>query len=169
MNRLGKYVDIIEMACEYQEPGKKTIQKLFYLIERKGVDLDLNYRIHFFGPYSSKLDDALHLMESYDFININTHGKTHVISVLNTEDIEYEGLNSDEREIASFIIDTFKGKTPLELEAMTTLDYIANSIGEVNALKDGEIINEVMRIKGKKFTREELQKEIEILRKYEFI
>lgn len=169
MDNLGKYINIIESICVHQNPGKKTIQKLFYLIERKGVKLDLDYRIHFFGPYSSKLDNALYLLQSYDFIDINIQGKTHVISVLNTNNMEYEGLSLDEQEIVDFVVNEFKDKSPLELEAMTTLDYVANFMGWEPILDDNKIIDEVIRIKGSKFTREELRGELEVLKKYDFI
>ena len=59
MNYFDKSAIIINQICEKIEPGKKMLQKLMYLIERKGVTLELNYSIHYFGPYSSKLDKNL--------------------------------------------------------------------------------------------------------------
>ena len=47
-----KCEEILHYICQNQAPGKKMVQKLIYLIERKGVDLGLNYSIHFYRPYS---------------------------------------------------------------------------------------------------------------------
>ena len=61
--------------------GKKAAQKMFYFFERKGIDLNLRYGIHYYGPYSAKLDNTLHILESEDYIDINTSSSTHVISM----------------------------------------------------------------------------------------
>ena len=50
MNLLDKYTFLIDDICKGKQTGKKKLQKLMYLIERKGVQLDLRYSIHFFGP-----------------------------------------------------------------------------------------------------------------------
>jgi len=70
---------IINQICDVIEPGKKMLQKLMYLIDRRGINLELNYSIHFFGPYSSKLDELIHILESYDRLNVDTTGATHII------------------------------------------------------------------------------------------
>jgi hypothetical protein len=51
MNNLRSYIEALESICENRNLGKKAVQKLMYLIERKGVEFDLDYTIHFFGPY----------------------------------------------------------------------------------------------------------------------
>lgn len=38
---------IIGQICDVIEPGKKMLQKMMYLIERQGVNLELKYSIHF--------------------------------------------------------------------------------------------------------------------------
>lgn len=162
MNSLDKCAIIIEQICGRIEPGKKMIQKLLYLIERKGVQLGLNYSIHFFGPYSSRLDDALHILENYGFIEIDTSSMTHVIKSGN---VRPEGtLLEEEQRIVDEIIQTFASKTALELEAITTLDYAATTILNSEA-SDDDIVEQVLRIKGGKFTREYLKRELDILQK----
>ena len=85
MNRLEKYMLLIADICKDGQTGKKKLQKLMYLIERKGVQLDLRYSIHFFGPYSSRLDHAIHILENEDCLEINTSEKTHRIIMKNQE------------------------------------------------------------------------------------
>lgn len=92
-------------------------------MERKGVNLGLNYSIHFFGPYSSKLDQAMHVLESQDIIRIDTSGMTHIIR---KGDVKIpNSLTVEEQNSVQFVLDSFSNKTALELEAITTLDYAA--------------------------------------------
>lgn len=167
MEEIKKCVSIIEEICLTIEPGKKMLQKLMYLMERKGVNLNLNYTIHFFGPYSSKLDDVVHILESKDIISIDTSGKTHKISMNGMESNKYE-YTDEEKEIVEFVLSKFSYKTALELEALTTIDYVFENLLE-ETKTDEDIIEGVIKIKGSKFKRDFLQSEIEILREYEFI
>ena len=107
---VDKNAIIIGQICKDLEPGKKMLQKLMYLISRKGVDLGLNYSIHFFGPYSSKLDNAMHILESYDKLSIDTNGTTHIIRLGNSPiDGELDAddqnkVNFEEGEVCNVVI-----------------------------------------------------------------
>lgn len=81
MKNHEKYEEILHYICQSQVPGKKMVQKLMYLIERKGINLGLNYSIHFYGPYSVTLDDTLHSLEAQGIININVDHLTHKITL----------------------------------------------------------------------------------------
>lgn len=168
MFSMKKYVEVLERICEQNEPGKKSVQKLAYLIERKGVNLDLEYTIHFFGPYSSKLDNVLHLLQCDEAIDINTIERTHTISIIDTSSYEGEQLSQEEKEKVDFILNNFKRRSALELEGITTIDYVAKSLGLRNGDND-KIIEEVKRIKGTKFNDEQLQEYLGVLREYEFV
>lgn len=161
MDYLKKYAVIIQEICQQIEPGKKMLQKLLYLMERKGVDLDLNYSIHFFGPYSTRLDNALHTLERYDEVDIDTSGMTHIIR-LGNEPIS-GNLSDSEQEKVSFVLSEFLEKTPLELEAITTLDYAATKILKGHPT-DNQIVDQVKQIKGDKFTVDFLAKELQVLK-----
>ena len=56
----------------------------------------------------------------------------------------------------------------LELEALTTLDYAANNLMK-NDISDEKIVKQVKEIKGTKFTEEVLYKELQILKKYDYL
>lgn len=167
MDYLNKYSIIISRICDRTVLGKKMLQKLMYLMERVGIDLNLNYSIHFFGPYSSMLDNAIHAMAMKDIINIDTSGMTHKITMENFQDIED---NLDELEIkkVDFILDNFSNKSANELEALTTLDYVATVMLR-NKGSDEEIIQEVKKIKGSKYTTECLNQGLHILKELSFI
>ena len=76
MANIRKYAqlfDLIHNSFDGAQLGKKVSQKMFYFFERKGIALNLRYGIHYYGPYSSKLDNTLHVLESEDYIKINTN------------------------------------------------------------------------------------------------
>ena len=140
MNNLNKHINVLKYICQHSKtPGKKMVQKLMYLIERKGVNLNLNYRIHYFGPYSAKLDNFIHAMKSEDIINIDTGGMSHTISMKN--DVPDVGLDQYEIDKVLNVLKTFGDKTPFELEGITTLDLVANSIKEQH-INDDAIIDD---------------------------
>lgn len=157
---------IINQICERIEPGKKMLQKLMYLISRNGVNLELNYSIHYFGPYSAKLDNTMHTLESYDKLNINTSSTTHIIHL---GEVPIDGtLDEEQQKKVDFVLDNFSTKSAHELEAITTIDYVA-----VEMLKskgnDKEIIDKVQQIKGTKFSREYLADSLKTLKRLNYI
>lgn len=170
MENLQKYVELFSLISERfdgAELGKKVVQKLFYFYERKGITLNLRYGIHFYGPYSSKLDNALHMLESEEYISIDTSKATHVISV-NPLENNIEQLTGEEKNIAIEVLDAFAHKTPLELEALATMDYVATSI-LVRGATDEEIIEKFKEIKGSKFNNRSINKTLSELKKLNLI
>lgn len=153
MNDIEKYAELFQVLCENEQIekplGKKVTQKMFYFFERKGLDLNLRYGIHFYGPYSSKLDNIMHVLESENMISIDDSGRTHMISLGK----EYTGtkvLSTSEMQIVNKVIEQFGNKNASELEALATMDYIANFTLHNKAIKD-DIIAKFKEIKGSKF------------------
>lgn len=156
---------IISQICDEIEPGKKMLQKLMYLIDRQGINLELNYSIHFFGPYSSKLDETIHILESYDKINIDTSGVTHIIHKGN---IPINGqLSEKDQEKVNFVLTNFSKKSAFDLEAITTIDYVANKM--LKGSSEKEIISKVKKIKGSKFTEDRLEESFQTLKQFHYI
>lgn len=166
MINFDKNAIIIGQICKDLEPGKKMLQKLMYLISRKGVDLGLNYSIHFFGPYSSKLDNAMHILESYDKLSIDTNGTTHIIRLGNSP-IDGE-LDADDQNKVNFVMEKFSSKSAHELEAITTLDYVATVILKGSGT-DEQIVDKVMQIKGSKFSSSYLSDSLSVLKQNSYL
>lgn len=157
---------IIGQICDTIEPGKKMLQKLMYLIDRQGVDLELCYSIHFFGPYSAKLNETMHILESYDKLAIDTSGVTHIIR---KGDIPIEGqLTEDEQQKINFVLEHFSTKSAFDLEAITTIDYVANKMLKGSS-DEAEIINKVKKIKGTKFSDAHLSESFQTLRQLHYV
>ncbi len=53
---------VIQMAGGLN--SRKRIQKTVHLLQAAGCDFDLNYRLHYYGPYSPALAERLDLMSS---------------------------------------------------------------------------------------------------------
>lgn len=166
MTSIEKNAIIIKQICNNIEPGKKMLQKLMYLISRKGLNLDLNYSIHFFGPYSSKLDTTLHLLESYDKLFIDTSGTTHIIH-LGTSPIDGT-LEDSEQGIVNSVLEKFATKSAHELEAITTLDYVATVMLKGSGT-DKQIVDKVMQIKGSKFSSNYLSDSLSVLKQNNYL
>ena len=162
-----KVLGILKAIFQSTTPGKKMVQKLIYLIERKGIDLGLDYRIHFYGPYSSDLDQYLHLYESEGLLKIDTSGTTHKINMIsNNKDTS---LTHIEETIINDIISKFISKSPQDLEILTTTDFVACDLIEKDRLSTEGIIASVKKIKGSKFTVQEILLCIKSLRENGFI
>lgn len=171
MNNINKFAQLFKMICEKYDDkntlGKKATQKIFYFFEREGIDLNLRYGIHFYGPYSARLDDYMHYLESDDIISIDTSGITHVIT-LGSEVVEEKYLSDNEVNAAKKVIDVFSKKTSMELEALATMDFVANSILGGSATDD-EILDRFIQIKGKKFSDEMMSKTLGELKNLKFV
>ena len=170
MENLLKYAQLFEILSEGfkgRELGKKATQKMFYFFERDGIQLDLKYGIHYYGPYSSKLDNVMHILESEDYLSIDTTGTTHKIS-LGNEHIKENVLTDEEVQKANFIIEKFAKCTPMELEADATMDFVANTLLNDSYSKN-ELINKFKEIKGTKFNDSSIEKTLKRLSNLDFI
>lgn len=171
MGNMEKTALLFQMLCEKYDGanslGKKATQKMFYFFERFGIDLNLRYGIHFYGPYSSKLDDQMYELESEGYISINTSGLTHIISC-GHHTAPQNVLTVDEIAIVEYVMQTFEHKSPLELEALSTMDYIAHSILPTDA-SDEQIIEKFKQIKGTKFEPNIINSSLEELKQLELI
>ncbi|MDR1664159.1 MAG: SocA family protein [Clostridiales bacterium] len=130
------------------------IQKLLYLMERKGLNLGLTYSIHYYGPYSSDLTDRLYRYDALGYLEIDTTRPTHTVSV--KQPAEKSFSDAQER-IVDDVLKKYIHKSPLELELITTTDYVANTILSGRSRDVTSIVNEVIKIKGNKFPAEKVE------------
>jgi uncharacterized protein YwgA len=140
-------------------PGKKTMQKMVYLIEQSGVDLGFDYSIHFYGPYSADLDYAIQYLDYQGELDIEITPSVHKISVT-----DVSGL-PELCEKASRVIAEFGRRSPGQLELLSTALYVQR---ETAAETEAQIINSVVRIKGEKYSSEAIAKAINELQAERF-
>ena len=167
MTKRAKCEEILYYICQEQEPGKKMVQKLMYLMGRKGLNLGLNYSIHFYGPYSASLDDTLHALEAQGVINITVAHLTHKIALADRNNCP-QVLSEEERDVVFEVLKCFEEKSAADLEAYTTLDYVAHTIWKDKGTEE-QVIQDVLKIKSKKFSLEELQEKYQVMKQLNYI
>lgn len=145
-------INLIGDVCG-KAPGKKKLQKLVYLIEQKGVPLGYEHGLHFYGPYSSKLDEETMSLSMDGVISFDYSGCSHKMSVNTGYEIKSSLTKKDEA-VAREVIDHFKNRTPLELELLSTALYAHDNLEDKSR---GSIINGVKKIKGDKYNVQEIE------------
>jgi len=168
MGKIERLIPIIREISRIQKPGKKTLQKLVYLLERKGIELGFAYSIHYYGPYSSELDYAIHRLEMQGVLTIISEGMTHQISLTEDADLirgeEVETLSGEQLQKIEDVITKFAAKSAYDLEAITTTDYVAQQLKANGESWDQDsLVKRVKKIKGDKFTQEKIEKTIAVL------
>lgn len=154
---------VIEQICVYDEDakiGKIMLQKLMYLMQRQGLDMKLSYSMHYYGPYSSDLYDLILIKNRLGELDIDTSSRTHVISI--GSEARAGALKLDEQQIFCDVMQSFFGKTALELEGITTVDYVAHTTLRDSGTRE-QIIERTKRIKGTKFSDTVLAGDLNLL------
>lgn len=166
MDNINKLVPIIKKITGLQQPGKKALQKLIYLVEKKGVDLGFDFSIHYYGPYSSTLDDAVHSLQMQGVIEIVPDGMSHRIHLTELSDMmESTALSQSDEQKIEDVLRAFGRMTAFELELITTTDFVARTLRQSGKpCMDDNIIEGVRRIKGDKFSQEKMTQAIFQLR-----
>ena len=153
-------VAIIKMITEKKgAPCKKTLQKMVYLIEAKGIDLGCDYGIHFYGPYSADLDYIVRSLDSEGILSISYSETEHNISV--KDDSNCKNYYND---VVNHIVDTFVFDSPSELELIATALYVYRQNKNENKIEEG-----VKKIKGSKYSSLQIQKAVNLLKKEQYI
>ena len=140
-------------------PCKKTLQKMVYLIEAKGVDLGCDYGIHFYGPYSADLDYTVRSLDDEGILSISYSEMGHNISVADDSICE-----KYENNLVNQIIEEFGEDTPSELELLTTTLYVYKQ-----QKNDGKTVDGVIKIKGSKYTNSHIWQALKLLREQKYI
>ena len=136
------------------EPCKKTVQKITYLLQQMNERIDFDFSIHFYGPYSADLDAEIRYLRSSGALEVIESNRGHLLKVIDhSEALE---VSSD----AKSLIEFFSQKSPSDLELLATTLYIQR---ESPSTGEDEIIYGVKKIKGAKYTDEQIAQSIKEL------
>lgn len=140
------------------KPCKKTLQKIVYLIEQKGIDLGYTYTLHFYGPYSSSLDAATVFLSADGIINFEFSQYSHLMSV-DEDKFDIQPSKNDDLDLSKLdsVIEHLKGKTPSELELLSTAIYAYNRL---QTKTQNNVISGVQKIKGSKYSQEDIRESL---------
>lgn len=139
-------------------PGKKVLQKMVFLIEQKGVNLGYDYGIHFYGPYSSKLDTDTYFLSADGIINFSYTRLTHEMTVGEGFEILPDCLSDEQKKGIDEVIERFREKKGPELELLTTAIYAYNHLDDKSR---ESVIAGVVKLKGEKYRRDEIERALE--------
>lgn len=153
---------VIEKVNEVNAPGKIALQKLVYLVQRRGVDLRLAYQIHLYGPYSSALDYLLQGYERQGIIAIEHSGSSSFVKPRQHlwDRVKEQDLNGELQTTLTRIersVTKYAGKSPRYLELFTTIDYVALDMSKKDSVPSKmDVFRVVKKLKGNKFEDEEI-------------
>jgi len=133
-------------------PGKKTLQKMVFLIQQKGVKLNYEYGLHFYGPYCAELDNETSALSSDGIIQFDYSGYSHQMAIKDGYIVE-PLLSQEQTNTVNEVINRFIKYSPSELELLTTAIYVYDNIGN-KSIKN--IIEGVKKIKGQKYSETQI-------------
>lgn len=141
-------------------PCKKKVQKIIYLLEEGSVNMGFDYKLHIYGPYSEDLDYTICSLKASNALEITYGNKGHILKCRN--EIEPENI-TDSMEA---VLRNFGRKTPRQLELLTTTLFAERHVDD----KDEEsIMHAVKKIKGQKFSFDQIKTAITLLRETGYI
>lgn len=130
------------------DPGKKVLQKMIFLMVEKGIPLNYEYGLHFYGPYCASLSIVTDYLHADGIIRINYTGNTHEMTLNDNIDAAPIGLTPEHLQAIDDVIDNFVKMSPSELELLTTAIY-AHTHLEDKSKKS--VVGGVQKIKGEKY------------------
>jgi uncharacterized protein YwgA len=158
-------IDILE-----EIKGKKAFQKLVYFGQVLGVPLNHSYKMYYYGPYSETVAEELTLALNNGIIAKN--GAFSFIYGDNLEKVLNDGYDQIADNIKNLekLIELFGDMSPYDLELYATTHFIDKSQKYLynNHDKDS-IIDIVQKVKGDKFTKNQIDSAYNTLVKWNLL
>lgn len=139
--------------------GRTILQKLIYFAKAKGVPMMLNYEIYHYGPYCQELSERVDYLQVGNIIDDkgSDNQSNYKPSSEANKLLEMYGAELQEsRPMISHIVDSFIDKSPHEMELFATTHFVEQG-GENDITR---IVREVQRIKGRKFSQQEIEQAV---------
>ena len=156
--------------------GKTKIQKILYFLqESMGVPLKYRFRMHYFGPYSDEIDNALSLSKSLGRIDIQPDSGGfgyHVTPIVTRSDAmwqDYDPSEDPEIEISlegiDKTIDILSRIDTPQIELYATIHFIG---GPMSNRSEEQTVETVKRIKPK-FTTHRIESAYQTLKESDLL
>lgn len=150
--RINAITYLLERLKEKQV-GKKSIQKLIYLLQELGVDLNYRYKMYHYGPYCSELSNDLDIMDMTNTINIepnpNMYGYSIKLGEFGKEQAsDIEQLLYSDREHFDKLLSVFGECSAKELELYATM----------------HLVERILRKREQDWSQESVTREVKILK-----
>lgn len=145
----------MEGTIQNKPPCKKAIQKMVYLIQEAGENIGFDYRIHFYGPYSSDLDAEMRYLCGRGDLTMEETDQGHLLSVSDISEASEISFG------AQHVISNFSSEKPTQLELLSTALYVQRALQNPN---DEDIIAGVTKLKGQKYSKSQIEYSISDLK-----
>jgi uncharacterized protein YwgA len=154
--KLSRKIQVISEIIRTREKvdastGKTAVQKLVFLMQNIGLNLEYKFILYTYGPYSPELMDDIDEITNLGFIN--TEYKPDYGGYVISSGKEYEDNHLNDVEKASFsrVINDFSSLRARELELRSTILFIKDRY----RIDNSELLTETKKIKPS-FTDEEI-------------
>lgn len=146
--------------------GRIRFQKIFYLLDQKGMRSGLAFRYHHYGPYSRELDSSLdraqamqgveetiayRQVDGMPYSTFSLRGGPRTVDLGNVGDLPGE--------VASDLVRKMSGKSSTVLELAATIHWLT----KIERVADWK--RELVRRKGVKTERGRMDEAVELLRR----
>ena len=138
--------------------GRVRLQKIIYFCKALGADIEPNYKLYIYGPFSQQVADTLQdcvvediLMEENGLIQRGMEFNTYLESVTDSEDPSMKILMD--------VLDLCKTLSTKQLEIDATTFFIDRQQKILFGCEDEkDVIKKVIHAKGNRFTEDEIKK-----------
>lgn len=140
--------------------GRVQLQKLLYFCKALGADVNANYRLYIYGPYSQQVADSLQdgvmdeiFQESNGHIQLGINFKEYFDSLFGSD-----CLNGRQEDIVNDVVATFGNMSVKQLEILATTFFIDRQQKTLfNSTEKQEVLDKVRRAKSSRFTEAEIE------------
>lgn len=136
--------------------GRVQLQKLIYFCKVYGIDVDVNYRLYVYGPYSQQVADSLQegvmediFHESKGLISKGLEFQNY-LAQLPPEDATFSPQFAD-------VLNTFQSMSIEQLEILATTYFIhQQQLALFGAADKTVVLDKVRRAKSSRFTEDQI-------------
>lgn len=157
MKNINNIAYIVQQICNItgSHPVKKTVQKMIFLLEEKGVKLGYDYILHLYGPYCAELDQETNRLCADGLIDFEYSKYGHRMHINDDfEKLVQTDLPEAQLILVREVITHCSKMQPMDLELLTTAIYAYRHISGKSKV---EVAQNVKKIKGSKFSDEEIE------------
>lgn len=153
-------VQLLNATAQKSIKGRIHLQKLVYFCKAFGVDIDANYKLYIYGPFSQQVANALQecviddiMVETNGEIRMGTDFKTYWDDNINEEN-KFKKQTTD---IVNKVLGLCGNLTAKEIEIDATTFYIQRQqIALYGKAEKDSVIEKVEAAKGARFTHTEI-------------
>lgn len=140
--------------------GRVQLQKLVYFCKAFGTDVNTNYKLYIYGPYSQQVADSLQDgVQDEIFIEANgSIGKGQKYAEYIDSLPETEILKDRQEEIVAAVLGGFGSLSTKQLEILATTFFINRQQKALFGSSDEEsVLEKVRRAKASRFSEDEIE------------